>query len=104
MVYDVSYKTLLASKPLHIKFGEVDGFIRVYDGIRYSVFFAPEKHDPTSNRIRYLISQKISIIYVFSNNYKKIKVDSYESLLLKKTLTFHNVITFIKPFLNKDKN
>ena len=34
-VYDISYKILFGSKPLRIRFDEVDGFIRVYDGIRW---------------------------------------------------------------------
>ena len=32
-IYDILYKTLFGSKPLQITFDEVDGFIRVYDGI-----------------------------------------------------------------------
>ena len=39
-----------------------------------------------------------------SHNYSKIKVDSYDSLPLEKTLTFHNVIILIKSIWNKDKN
>ena len=65
LVYDISYKTLFGSKPLRIKFDEVDRFIRVYDGIRYVVLFGPEKYDAIYNRIRYLISQKIGITRVF---------------------------------------
>ena len=65
LVYDISYKTLFGSKPLRIKFDEVDRFIRVYDGIRYVVLFGPEKYDAIYNRIRYLISQKIGITLVF---------------------------------------
>ena len=34
----------------------------------------------------------------------KVKVDSYDSLPLEKTLTLHNVITLIKSVSNKDKN
>ena len=37
LVYDISYKTLIGAKLLHISFDQVDGFIRVYYGIRYSV-------------------------------------------------------------------
>ena len=29
LVYDISYKTLIGWKPLHIRFDKVDGFIRV---------------------------------------------------------------------------
>ena len=61
LVYDFSYKTLSGSKPLRTRFDEVDGFIRVYDGIRYSVLFAPEKHDAIYNKTRYLINQKCGI-------------------------------------------
>ena len=32
----------------------------------------------------------------FSRNYARIKIDSYDSLPLEKTLTFHNVIILIK--------
>ena len=58
LVYDISYKTLFGSKPLRIKFDEVDRFIRVYDGIRYVVLFGPEKYDAIYNRIRYLLAKK----------------------------------------------
>ena len=32
------------------------------------------------------------------------KLDSYDSLPIEKTLTLHNVIILIKSILNKDKN
>ena len=32
------------------------------------------------------------------------KIDSYDSLLLEKTLTLHNVIILIRSVLNKDQN
>ena len=60
------YKTLNGSKSLPIRFDKVDGFIRINDGTRYLSLFAPEKYDAIYNRIRYLISLKISITYVFS--------------------------------------
>ena len=41
---------------------------------------------------------------VFSGNYAKIKIDSYNSLPLEKTLTLVNVIILIKLVFNKDKN
>ena len=34
--------------------------------------------------------------YVFSHSYAKIKVDSYDSLPLEKTLTLHNVTIFLE--------
>ena len=43
--YDISYKTLFGSKPLRVRFDEVDGFTRVDDGVRYLVLFTPKKYD-----------------------------------------------------------
>ena len=40
-------------------------------------------------RIRYLISQKSGITFVFSHNCAKIKIDSYDSLHLAKTLPYN---------------
>ena len=44
------------------------------------------------------------ITYVISHNYVEIKIDSYDSLPLQKTLTLHNVIILIQSVFNKDKN
>ena len=45
-----------------VKFDKVDGFINVYDGIRYLVLFGVEKYDAIYNRIRYLVIKKSGII------------------------------------------
>ena len=104
LVYNISYKSLVSAKPLRIIFDKIDGFIRVYDGTRSLVLFGSEKCDYIYNRIRYLISVKGGITYVISHNYTKIKVDSYDSLPLEKTVTFHNVKILIKSVCNKDRN
>ena len=39
LIYDISYKTFMGSISLRIRFNEIDGFIKVYDGIRYLVLF-----------------------------------------------------------------
>ena len=65
LICDISYKTLNGSKPLHIIFDKIDGFIRIYDGTRYFVLFGFEKYDAIYNRIRYLVSLKSSIRYSF---------------------------------------
>ena len=75
---------MIAAKPLHIRFDELDGFIRVFDGTRYLVLFGSEKYDFIYSRIRYLIRVKSGITYVISCNNAKIKVDSYDSLPLEK--------------------
>ena len=42
--------------------------------------------------------------YVFSNSYAMIKVDSYHSIPLEETLTFHTVIIRTNSVWNKDQN
>ena len=103
LIYDVSYKTLIESKLLRIRFGNIDGFIKIYDGTRYLTLFGPEKYDAIYNRIRYLISLKSGMTYIISHYLAKIKVDSYNPLPIEKRLTLH-IIIHIKSVLNKDKN
>ena len=90
------------SKPLHFRFDKIDGFIRANGGSRYLVLFGIEKYDFIYKRITYLISVKCGITYVSSNNYAKVKVDSYDSFPPKKIMTFHNAIILIKSVWNKD--
>ena len=73
----------MIANPLRIRFDEIYGFIRVYDGTRYLILFGSEKYDSIYNRIRYLISAKSGITYITSHNYAKIKVDSCNFLPLK---------------------
>ena len=94
----------MGAKPLRIRFDKIDEFIKIYDGTRYLVLFSPERYDPIYDRIRYLVSEKNDITYSISHNFATIRIDSYNSLLIKKTLTFDNVIIFIKSFANKNKN
>ena len=91
LVYNISYKTLIGSKPLRITFNKIDGVIRVCDETRYLVLFGAEKYDFIEfiyNRIRYLIEIKSGITYVISHDYAKIKIDSYDSLPLEKNIDF----------------
>ena len=78
LVYNVSYKTLIDAKLLHVRFDKIDELIRVYDGVRYSVLFRNKKYDFIYNRIRYLIGVTNGIVYAISYNYAKIKLDSNE--------------------------
>ena len=48
--------------------------------------------------------KKNSITYSISNNFARIKVDSYNFLPIEKTLSFHNVIILIKSVAKKIKN
>ena len=50
---NISNKTccIKGSELLCIKFNEIDGFIKVYDGTRYLLLFGVEKYDFIHNRI-----------------------------------------------------
>ena len=39
LIYDVSYKIFIGEKQLRIRFNIIDGFIKVYDGVRYLISF-----------------------------------------------------------------
>ena len=105
MIYDISYKILIVWEPFRIGFDKINGFIRIYDGTRYLSLFGTEKYDAIYDRIiKYVISLKSGITYIFSHYFAKIKVDPYDSLPIEKILTLYNVIIFIKSVLNKDKN
>ena len=60
-----SYNALIGSKPLCIRFNEINGFSRVYYGTKYLMLFGLEKQDAIYNRIKYLIGLKSGITYVF---------------------------------------
>ena len=80
LIYDFLYETFIGAKSLRIGFNKIDGFIRIYDGARYLLWFGSEKYDAIYKRIRYLISLYSSLEYVFSRYYVKIKVDSHDFL------------------------
>ena len=89
---------------MRIRFDQIDGLVRIYDGIIYLTLFGSEKYQAIYNRIRYLISIKSGITYIFSHYFAKMKVDSYDYLSIEKILTLHNVVIHIKSVINKDKN
>ena len=67
---------------MRIRFYKIDGFIRIYDGTRHLTLFDSEKYGAIYDRIRYLISLKSGITYIFSLYFAK--VDYYDSLPIKK--------------------
>ena len=74
LIYDISYKTLIGSKPLWIRFDIIDGIIRIYDRSRYWILFVTEKYDTIYSRFRYLISLKGNITYIFLTILQKPKL------------------------------
>ena len=92
------------TKPLRIMFDEIDGIIKIYDGIRYLVLFASERYNKIYDRIRYFTNEKSGIADIITHNSVRIRIDSYNFLPIEKTLTFLNVILLIKSVVNKNKN
>ena len=86
---------------MRIRFDKIYRFVRIYDGTRYLTLFGSESYDAIYIRIRYLISLKSSITYIFSHYFAKMKVYPYDFLLTGKKLILHNVIILIKSVLNK---
>ena len=43
LIYDISYKNLIGSKPLPIRFDKIDVIVRIYDGSRYLTVFGTKK-------------------------------------------------------------
>ena len=64
MIYNISYKTLIGSKPFCLRFDKIDGFIRIYEGTRYLTLFGSEKCYAIYDKIRYLINLKSSITWL----------------------------------------
>ena len=69
LVYNISYKTLIDSKPLRSRFNKIDGSIRVYDGARYLVLVGGKKYDFIYNRIRYFIRVVVLLSIFFFYRY-----------------------------------
>ena len=94
-VYNISYKTRTSPKPLRIRLDKIDRFILALNG--------KIKHLILCN---YRLFNKICDKIKYQNQNIKLKkgIDSYNSLPIKKILTFHNVIIIIKPAVTKNKN
>ena len=85
----------MGEKPLRIRFDQIDGFIKVYDGIRYLVIFDYWSYDENYNRIRCFISEERGIIDSINHNFGRIRIFSYDSLTIAKIFAFYNVIILI---------
>ena len=76
LIYDItSYKTFMGSIPLRIKFNEIDGLIKIYNGIRYLGLFGGGFYDEMFDRIKYFISKKSGIKDSINHNFARIRID-----------------------------
>ena len=87
LIYNISCKNFMGSKPLRIWFETIDGFIKIYDGIRYLVLFDPKSYDAIYNRIKYLISKKSGITDIINHDFTRIRIDSLSQLLIRTKIT-----------------
>ena len=89
-------KPFMGSIPLRISFDKTNGFIKIYDGVRYLVLLDYGECDKICDRIKYLVSEKRGI--------GRIRIDLYNSLPSEKTLAFHNLIILITSVNNTNEN
>ena len=85
---------------MRITFDQIDRFIKIYDGIRYLVLFDYAWFDKIYGRIKYLVS---AITDSINHNCGRVRIDSSNSVLIEKILTFLNVVILIKWVVNKNK-
>ena len=78
----------MSAEPLHIRVDEMEEFIEIYDGSRYLVLLDYWWFDKVCDSIKYLISEKSDIKDSINHSFAKIRIDSYNSLFVKKILTF----------------
>ena len=88
MIHDISCKTFIFKKLLGIRFDKAHGFIKIHGGTRYLVLFCLGWYDAIYNRIRYLISEKNVLQIVLIIILARSRIESYNSLPIKKILTF----------------
>ena len=85
----------MGAKPLHIWFEKINRIIKIFIGIRYLELLCSKKYDIIYNRIRYLTSKKRGTTDNVRHSFARIGIDLLNSLQIKKTPTFHNVITLL---------
>ena len=99
------------SNPLRIRFDEIEGFIKIDDGIRYLILFGHWRYDELCDKIKYLIEcgftlkrvRDMTRTYSINHNFARIRIDSYNSLSIEKTLNFYNGIIQLHQLLLRMK-
>ena len=88
---------------MRIRFDKIDGFNIILDvKIKHSILFDYGLFNKICDKIKYRISKKSGITNI-NHNFEKIR-NSYNYLLIKKILIFHNIIILAKSVVNKNKN
>ena len=88
-----------------ITLDKIDGFIRFCgDEFRLLVLRDNGLFDKFVDNIKRLIRKKGGIRDSINHNFRKIKIDSYNSFPIEKIMTFHNVIILIRSVVKKNKS
>ena len=53
LIHGISYKTLIDSKPLRIRFNQIDGILRIHDWTRSLTLFGTKIYDTFYDRVRF---------------------------------------------------
>ena len=85
LVHGISYKTFMNSKSLRIWFDKIDGFIKIYDGIRHLVILGHSCFDEICDSIK---GQKSGITDSINYNLERSRTDSHNSLPIEKYRLF----------------
>ena len=94
----------MGANPLRIRFDKINGFNKIYDGIRYLILYDYEKYNAIYDRVKYHVYEKSGITDSINHNFTRIRIDSYNSFPIVKILTFHNVIILIKSVVSINKH
>ena len=77
-------KTSMGAKSLCIWFDKIVGFIKTRNGIKSLVLFDYLWFDKICERVKNLISEKSGIRDSINHNFQKIRIDSYNSIPIRK--------------------
>ena len=76
---------------------------KLYENTYENILMYVISYKTVYSGVRYLISDKSGVTYSINHNFARVKIDSYNSLPKKKTVTFHNIMILIKLFLIRIK-
>ena len=87
----------MGSKALRFCFDKIDGFIKIYDGIKYLELFSQSWNNEICGRIKYLISRKISdrIKYLIS---RKCGIADSINHTLQESELIHFILYLLKKY------
>ena len=88
---------------MRIRFGKLDGFIKIHGKNRYLVLVDYSYCDKISDKIKYLISERSGITDSINHNFAWIRIASNDSLPYDKIFTFHNFIILLNQLLIRVK-